>query len=259
MIYVKLKRENFEMNIAILKKIGLSDKEIKVYLGLLEYGAISVRGLADLVGLNRGTVYDTLKKLQEQSLVSYYHHETKQKFVAEQPEKLYNLVDVQEAKIKRIKHAFKELIPELKSLQGKGGDKPTSKFYEGKNGIRYILEDILEVVSANNNKEYYVYSATNASDDIYQAYPNFTKDRIQKKIHVKAISLAEGGSLSGLDERQWLGTNEDSATFFLIYSGKIAYISRDGRGNPIGVIIQNQMMYETQRVIFMGLWDNFNA
>ena len=36
--------------------IGSTDKEIKVYLGLLEYGAISVRGLAEVTSLNRGTV-----------------------------------------------------------------------------------------------------------------------------------------------------------------------------------------------------------
>ena len=76
------------MEVIILKKLGLSDKEIKIYLKLLECGATSVRGLAELCGLNRGTVYDTLKRLQNAGLVSYYHQETKQRFVAEEPEKL---------------------------------------------------------------------------------------------------------------------------------------------------------------------------
>ena len=44
------------MDITILKKIGLSDKEIEVYLALLENGACSVRGLVGFTGLNRGTV-----------------------------------------------------------------------------------------------------------------------------------------------------------------------------------------------------------
>ena len=242
------------MELTVLKKLGLSDKEIKVYLGLIKSGAISVRGLSDKVSLNRGTVYDTLKRLQEKGLVSYYLQETKQKFVAEDPDKLLKLVQDKEEKIEEIKDTFASLIPELKSLMEKGGNRPTSKFYEGKTGIKQILEDLLSTTALSEVNEYYIYSATNVSDDINEAYPNFTKDRIKKKIMVKAISLAEGGGLSGLDERRWLGTKEDSATYSLIYNGKIAFISRDTQDKPVGVIIENNLIYETQKLIFNELW-----
>ena len=42
------------MDISVFKKIGLSDKEIKVYLKLLEYGAVSVRSLAELTEKTTG-------------------------------------------------------------------------------------------------------------------------------------------------------------------------------------------------------------
>jgi len=242
------------MDNTILKKIGLSDKEIKVYLALLEYGAISVRSLAEITGLNRGTTYDILKRLQETNLVTYYHHETKQKFVAEDPEKLISLVKTKEEEFKKTRETIEDIIPELKSLQDKGGNKPTSKFYEGKSGIRLILEDVLNSVESNGEKEYYIYSATNVSEDLYKAYPDFTKHRIKKDIKVKAISLAKGGGEHGLDERRWLGTDQESATFVFIYAGKCAFVSRDSKGIPVGVIIENQMIYETQKVIFSGLW-----
>ncbi|MCX6744342.1 MAG: hypothetical protein NTX82_02350 [Candidatus Parcubacteria bacterium] len=41
------------MDLSLFKKLGLSDKEIKVYLTLLEYGAISVRSLAELADFRR--------------------------------------------------------------------------------------------------------------------------------------------------------------------------------------------------------------
>jgi len=243
------------MDITVFKKLGLTDKEIKVYLKLLEYGATSVRGLADLTDLNRGTVYDILKNLQEKGLVSYYHQETKQKFVAEDIDKLQKLVDNEAEKIKKIKNKINDLIPELKSLQGKGGNQPTAKFYEGRKGIKYILDDVLISVSEGKDKEYYIYSATNASADINQVYPDFTKNRIKKKIKVKAVALAQGGKTYGLDERRWLGSDDKSATFILIYAGKCAFISRDARNLPIGVIIENAMIYQTQKIIFLQLWD----
>lgn len=243
------------MDISILKKIGLNDKEIQVYLRLLEYGAISVRGLADITEINRGTVYDILKKLQEQGLATYYHAGSKQKFVAEDPEKILLVLKNQEEEIKKVKINFKEILPELKALQSKEETKPTTKFYEGRAGIKAILEDVLEAFADASVKEYFIYSATNASNDINAAYPNFTKDRIKRKIFVKAISMAEGGNTKGLDERRWLGTKKESATFILIYAGKVAYISRDSRNTPLAVLIENKDIYETEKTIFLRLWD----
>jgi len=242
------------MDKTILKKLGLNDKEIKIYLSLLEYGASSVRDLATTSKINRGTVYDILKKLQDEGLVSYYHEETKQKFVAEDPEKLLDLLKEKQKELEKNQKNIKNLIPELKALQEKGDEHPTSKLHEGRKGIKEILEDVLEVVS-KKEKEYFIYSATNSSDDINKAMPNFTKSRIRKKIKVKAISLAKGGKIHGLDERRWLGTEDESATFVIIYSGRCAFISRDSKGKPVGVIIENKMIYETQRIIFLRLWD----
>lgn len=241
------------MDYTILKKLGLTDKEIKIYLSLLEYGAISVRGLADITGINRGTVYDILKKLQENGLVSFYHQKTKQNFVAEKPEKLLKFSEDKEKEIKKIKEDIKDLIPELNSLVQKTNDKPVTKFYEGRTGIRSILIDVIE--SQKKNDEYYIYSATESSNDINEAYPNFTKDRIKNGIKVKAISLAPGGNLSGLDERKWLGVNDKTATFIMIYAQKCAFISRDKRNEPVGVIIENKMITETQKHIFLQLWN----
>lgn len=242
------------MNIAILKKLGFSDKEIKVYLKLLEYGASSVRSLVDLTGLNRGTIYDILKHLQKLGLVSYYHKETKQKFVAEPADKLSSLLIRKEEELKLAKVKINELIPQLRSMRDKSDSKPATKLYEGKKGVRFILEDVISSMKEFGKKEYYVYSAKDASDDLKNAYPDFTKNRIKKEIRVKAISLAKGGKLSGLDERRWLGTNDVSATFIIVYANKCAFISRDSQDQPVGVIIENKMIYETQKIIFLRLW-----
>ncbi|MFA6171491.1 MAG: helix-turn-helix domain-containing protein [Patescibacteria group bacterium] len=246
------------MDLTILKKLDLSDKEIKIYLKLLEQGALSVRVLSELTGLNRGTAYDILKQLQELGLVSYYHQDTKQKFVAEDPEKLLKLLNNKEDRLHEAKKKIKEIIPELKSLKEKEGDRPVTKFYEGKEGVKSILEDVLETMGEAKEKEYYVYSSTKASEAINKAFPEYTRERIKRKIFVKAISLAQGGNMHGLDERRWLKTSEDAATFIIIYAGKCAYISRDMNGNPVGVIIENRMVYETQRILFFELWERMN-
>lgn len=245
------------MEISLFKKLGLSDKEITIYLKLLEHGASSVRTLAQSTGLNRGTTYDILKRLQEVGLVSFYHKETKQNFVAEDPEKLYKLFVDRCQELKKAEEKIKEIIPELKSLQEKGGDRPVTKFYEGSNGIKFILDDILSSMKVAQDKRYYVYSAAGVREDVYGAYPDFNKKRIKNKIKVMTISLAPGGSTYGLDERKWLKTENNAQsgmTYILIYADKCAFISRDSYDNPVGVIIENRMIYETQRAIFLQLW-----
>jgi hypothetical protein len=102
---------------------------------------------------------------------------------------------------------------------------------------------------------YYIYSSTQASADIHFAYPHFTRERIKKNINVKSISLAKGGNLHGLNHRRWLRTDNDSATFILIYAGKCAFISRNSENIPVGILIENKMIYETQKIIFLKLWD----
>lgn len=245
------------MDNSIFKKLGLSDKETAVYLALLQNGASSVRDLAALTKLNRGSAYDILKSLQELGLVSFFHKNTKQNFVAEDPDKLLKLLNDRQAELKKAESKLKELIPELASLKDKGGDKPVTKFYEGRTGIKFILDDILSSLKESGISEYYVYSAAGVREDVYGAYPDFNKKRIKNKIKANTISLSAGGGTYGLDERKWLKAEQANAgnmTYILIYADKCAFISRDSRNNPVGVIIENKMIYQTQKALFLHLW-----
>src|SRR3989338_4120858 len=104
------------MDLTIFKKLGLNDKETAVYLSLLEHGASSVRNVASLTNLNRGTTYDILKKLQELGLVSFFHKNTKQHFVAEDPEKILKLLSGREEELKKAAGEIKEPKPDFNSL-----------------------------------------------------------------------------------------------------------------------------------------------
>ncbi|KKR31431.1 MAG: Transcriptional regulator, TrmB, partial [Candidatus Falkowbacteria bacterium GW2011_GWF2_39_8] len=215
--------------------------------------------LAELAELNRGTAYDILKKLQELGLVAFYHQDTKQRFVAEDPEKLLKILKEQEAELKSAKEKFSELIPELKSLQDKDGNRPVTKFYEGSAGIKFILDDVLS--SMKDLDKYFVYSSEGIREDVYAAFPEFNNKRIKQGITAKTISLSAGGGTYGLDERKWLKAStatEENMTYIIIYADKCAFIARDSSNNPVGVIIENKMIYETQKTIFKQLWGLLN-
>lgn len=239
----------------ILKNFGLSEKEIAVYLALVELGPSSVRDISAKSKVNRGTSYDILKSLISLGVVSYYNKESKQYFIAEQPEKLLSAIDQKKEDLDEVRKNVERSLPLIRTLFEKQGGKPAVKLYEGAKGIKQILEDVL----SSDEKEYYLYSSSTTEDrkSIYTEIPDFSKKRIAKQIYVKIISLGEGGQLVGLDERKQMptGGKKIKSTHEIIYAGKVAHISIDKNDNPVGVVIQNEEIYNTQKLIFEFNWE----
>ena len=246
----------------ILKNFGLSEKEISVYLALIELGPSSVRDISAKSKVNRGTAYDILKSLMSTGIVSYYNKESKQYFIAEPPEKLLSAIDQKKEDLDEVRGHIEQSLPLIKTLFEKQGGKPTVKLYEGAKGIKLILEDVLEEVAKITDKTYYLYSSSTVKDrkNVYEGIPDFSKKRIAKKISVKIISLGEGGQLAGLDERKQMPTQgkDIKSTHEIIYAGRVAHLGLDEKDNPVGVVIQNEAIYETQKLIFEFNWSSLN-
>jgi len=243
----------------ILGKYGLSDKEVKVYLALLELGPSPVRKVAGKAGVNRGTTYDILKSLRDQGLAGYYHKDKHQYFVAEDPKKLFDAWQNKLESFTALKNDLKELVPQLRSIAKIVADRPVVTYYDGLAGVRIILQDVLDQVTLLPDKEYYTYSSASVRKYLYAAYPDFTEERISKKIKVKVIAIGAGGEVTSLAERKWLTKSESSPTYTLIYGGRLAMISTVEAGMPVGLIIQNRGIYETQRMIFSKLWQSLST
>lgn len=238
-----------------LEKFGLNDKESKVYLALLSTGPVSVRKLADKVNINRGTTYDTLKQLMDLGLVNYFLREKNKFFMAEDPEKLLSLIEDKQQKLKVVQRDIEEKIPELRSIYNNASAKPTVRLYEGRGGVRLMLEDLLKNLSAAKDKEYYMYSSADIRKFVYQAYPEFTAERIKNKIKVKVIAIGRGGKLCGLDKRKWLSKLQTSPSYIMFYAGKMTIVSLDKKKRLTTVIFEDQALYQTQKMLFEAIWD----
>lgn len=236
-----------------LKKIGLSDKEISVYLTSLQLGPAPVRKIAEKANVNRGTTYDILKALQKLGLVSYFHKDKHQYFIADDPKTLHNAIKQKQQQLEKTKGEISQIIPELRSLHNNAGDKPVVKYYEGALGIKTILKDVIESCR-KGGKNYYVYSSSTIKPLLYTAHKTFNRDRLSHNIHVQTISIGPGGKTVGLDERKWLTKEKGTPTYTLIYNNKIAMVSVTKDNESIGVIIEDKNIFETQKMLFEFLW-----
>lgn len=241
------------MNIELFKKLGFSDKTATVYVALLSLGPSSVRAIAEHVDINRGTVHEILTNLREQGLVSFFEQNAKQYFVAEDPEKLKSLTENKIEELQDARKKIESFIPELKSIYDRGGGRPVARYYD-KDELNLILEDVLASCEKSGEMEYRIYSSSGIREYLYDGFETFSDARVAKGISVKVIAIGKGGELRGLDERKWLPESPDTQTYILVYPGKTAYISLNVKGDPLGVVIENQGVFETQKMLFDSLW-----
>ena len=239
---------------ATLKKFGLNEKAISVYLGLLKLGSAPVRKIADQAGLNRTTTHDILNELMGQGLTSFVDKTKHRYFTAEPPEHFLTALKIRKNQIEQTEQDVAKILPELKSLFEKSDARPKAKYFEGEVGLRAILQDVLNAVSRTAERSYCVYSSSAIRDAVHNVFPNYNDERKRLKISVRSISIGPGGGLHGLDERKWLSKEEGSPTYTLLYAGKVALISLDDKKQPLGVVLEDNNTYQTQTMIFKSMW-----
>lgn len=167
-----------------LKRIGLSDNESEIFLILLKLQESLASEIAKKTRISRPHVYDTLNKLLEKGLVSYVIKNNKKYFRAVNPDKLLDFLKEKEQDLVKI-------LPELHGLNKPKKSKPIIEVYEGKEGLKTMLNDIIKT-----KKELFVFGA---SDRINQYLPDhiigrYLDQRKEKKIKAKQI-YSEGTSV----------------------------------------------------------------
>lgn len=119
-----------------LRRIGLSESEIKVYIALLRLGKGNVTNLAEHSGVHRTNIYSILDKLKDMGLVSYFNEDSKMKFKVTDPNNLLNY-------IKESQEAVQELLPNLKKIQETVSEKVAVEIFRGEKGIKSAFKDVI--------------------------------------------------------------------------------------------------------------------
>ncbi len=237
-----------------LHHLGLDTKASTVYLALLALGPSPVRAIAAQSGVNRGTTHQILRRLIELGLVSYYHKQKREYFIAESPDKLLSLSHQRVEEVEEAHTALERELPTIQAIAS-ASDATIVRSYEGSQGIRSVLEDVLSVMDREHDKTYRTYSTLQIRDLLYRSFPNFTKERIRRGVFVRVIAIGEGGDHQQQSQRRWLTTQEHAPTYRILYHDRIALISqRSNQESLRAVVIQDPAMYQTEVLIFEELW-----
>jgi HTH-type transcriptional regulator, sugar sensing transcriptional regulator len=233
----------------ILTAIGLTDKEARVYLSLIELGTSIVSQVATKARINRVTTYDILKRLKEKGLISTLTKNRLKYFTATDPE-------IVASSFEQRSKSLTDAVPTLKRLCGETAH-PRIQYFEGLEGIKAIYEDTLsakkEILNFSNSEEIRRYWPTYDKD--------YVKKRAKKHIHLKGVIPTDeaGKKVKAEDKlynREMRLLPKDQYPFaneINIYNDKVAIISFSDE--LIGMIIQSKEIANTQRAIFQMCWD----
>jgi len=211
-----------------LVEFGLSEKEAKVYLALMELGEAAVTDIARKARVTRTNTYHLLGALSSYGLVIGEQGDSKTMFRAQKPEKLLSFV---REKMHQASNNYKEaesLMPEFKSLYRDPEQKTKIKYFDGIEGIMAVYEDTL-----TSKSKIFSYSTSEDRDSVL---PGFFHDYYEKKAE-RGIETESFVSESGLTKEQkaLLGEYKISAKVLPerfaisseinIYDNKVAVIS----------------------------------
>ncbi len=241
-----------EKNLENLKKFGISEKEAKVYLACLELGDSLASEISLKSNLPRTLIYDLLERLTNLGLISYTIKQNKKHFVAADPKELVRIIKEKET-------AVKNILPGLELLQKiKGIKRPKVEIYEGKEGMKTVMNDILR----SNAKEFYGYGSSRSSFEIIPAFmEEWHQERIKRKVIMKVIynntpetkkKLRKAKSLK-FSQYKLMPITLESPTATVIYGNKV--VLQSWTKDPFAVMIENEQMADNQKEYFKKLWE----
>jgi len=231
------------MDLGKLVEIGLTRREAAAYVALLGMGEAKAGEIAKLSHEDRTNVYDSLSGLVKKGLASYVAKGKATYYRASEPAKLQDFLSEKEK-------ALQEVLPALSGIYRSYPGKPSVQIYEGKEGIKTVLSDILR-----EGKELLGFGA---SVRIFELFPDaagrYMRERRKRKIYSRQL-YADGDKVIKTPLTRYRATPKEfsgpAATY--IYADKVVMMLWFTEP-PIAVMIKSKDAAHAYRNYFEFVW-----
>lgn len=234
--------------------LGLVEKEAKVYLASLELGKSPVQKIAQKAGINRATTYVIIEGLMKKGLMSSFTEDKKHYFCAESPEKLSLLFREQAMAIQRKQEYLDKILPELRSLKASDKERPTVRYFEGKEGLRAMAEEFYITPQKEPAKMIYSVDLLNSIFTDEERL-QLRERRFKKGIKTEVIYNFKSGELKNTSDGKRLKVDEKEFPIscdIALFSNKVRIGSL--KNKIVGIIIEDKEMAETLKTLFRLAW-----
>lgn len=230
----------------VLKEIGLSDRESKVYLSLLKNSPISGGELSKLLNIDRTHTYNLLNNLVNKGLATHILEKRKKLFRATSPKNLLN-------QIQKKQHLIKSILPQLISLENIKNEPSVVRVFEGKEGLRNMVRMLFD----SKVKEILVYGGTGKSyEALKYEMPHIAKKTGKSKIKGKIITgkNLKGKVFTKLKNFEVRYIDETTPSSTMIFGNKVSINIFDEK--IFVILIESKSVADSYRKYFQYLWSS---
>lgn len=249
-----------------ISNVGLTDKEALVYTVLASLGGAFPSRIAEETKLNRSTTYKILLDLSVKGLVNEIKKKNKLYYQIDRPQKLIRYAKDRVEMAKDQLEKAEKALPELEGIFSFVANKPKVLFFEGPDTIQNVCNDM---VAGEGNYEMLAFSnAAKFQNSLPQKkLREFVSQKARLKITTRAVipDTVDGRVYSetvfgGLDKKSWPVMRFVPADVFFfdaeltLYGKNKISITKLSNDNPIGVIIEDDVIYQMMKMIFELAW-----
>lgn len=240
-----------------LKLLNLNDKEIKFFKTCFKLGNPTINEIIKAARLERSTGYLIAQSLIEKDLIEEDYREYKKRLIAAEPKKLLRILSAKGRTLGRQEIELKEKLPELQAIYKVSDIRPNVRVFDGINGLLEIWQDIL---TSKTKILLWTNQETEKQFFTPQQHQKFIEERIQKKIQINvlAVNNQKGSELAkndktSLRQTKFLPKDVTFSAETYIYDNKVAIL--DYKKDIIGIIIESEPIYNSQKAIFEMTWN----
>lgn len=241
-----------------LKLLGLNDKEIKFFKTCFKLGNPTVNEVIKEARLERSTGYLIVQELIDKDLIEENYRGYKKRLIAAEPKKLLGILSAKGRTLGRQEIELKEKLPDLQAIYKTSNIRPNVRVFDGVNGLLEVWQDIL-----TSQSKILLWTNQETEKQFFTSFQHqkFIEERIKKNIQIDvlAINNQKGSDLAkddktSLRQTKLLPKDTTFSAETYIYDNKVAIL--DYKKDIIGIIIESEPIYNSQKAIFEMSWNS---
>lgn len=247
------------MELKLLRDIGLTDGEARVYVALLEIGKSTTGKIIEQSKISPSKIYDVLKRLIEKGLVSYIIEGKVKHFRATPPHKVLDFIKLKEEELESHKKEFKKILPELVAKENMANSKFNAEIFEGNRGLITVFDMSFEESKKGDIVYAFGYPpyASNLFDAYWKEYHKKCDNSgvIRKVIYDYDTWFLKKREKRVLAQQRYLPKGIVTPSWVLVFNDKVATIIATPE-QKVCFLVQNKEVVNSYMQYFNVLWKN---
>ncbi len=245
------------MNREILRRIGLTEGEIKVYEALALLGKSSTGPITEKSKISSSKVYPILERLIQKGFVSFVIENNVKKFQIANPHNILEYINKQQEELEIVKKESESFVKELSHILG-SYEEESAQVYKGFAGMRVAFDNLLEDIGDGGEFLFFSQSSEELSNEkVVDFFKKLHMKRLEKNIIARGIA---DSSLRSLFKKNYLKQKKYAVIFYdlalplAISIGKSRVLLNIWGDNPICFEVVSHRIAQRYKDFFNKLW-----